>query len=93
MKKRRQKSTKPERFSADGVEGCLLKVGPFGKRKESEFVFRIYTEDCSSFKDYRITAADVFVKIKRPSGLEFIEDEHGKRLDYNLRGLGLERKI
>lgn len=66
--------------SANGVTGCLLRVG------FSEWVFRVYWT--TGFKDYDLLHADIQVTIN-DSDAAFYEDGDYLKLDHSPDALGV----
>lgn len=69
--------------SADGVEGCLLKVHGL-----NTFIFRVYNED-HIFKDYDIAHSDLVITIKDKDAF-FYEEGKKQYLDHSPSTLGIK---
>ena len=68
--------------SANGVTGCLLRVG------FSEFVFRVYSTD--GFKDYDLLHSDLQFTICDDDAT-FYEDGDNLKLDHSPDTLGIDK--
>jgi hypothetical protein len=68
--------------SANGVTGCLLRVG------FTEWVFRVHSDD--GFKDYDLIHSDLQFTICDPDAA-FYEDGDNLKLDHSPETLGLEK--
>jgi hypothetical protein len=67
--------------SANGIRGCLIREYPFDG-KVGRLIFRVYSSDKKTFKDYDIAHHDLWITIKDSSASLFEGTENNK-IDYS----------